>query len=160
MAQFDLKKATVKLIDGAANELTLKIANGTLSYTEKRNIEYIKDRGALDSVREGDEEPVEVKLDVIWEFLKQGSGGEPITPEDAFKKRGGAAAWVSADTADPCAPYSLDIEVTYDPDCSPTQVETITIADFRHESLDHSFKDGMISVSGKANVDEATPVRS
>ena len=158
MAQFDLKKATVKFKDGAAAELTIKVAEGSLSYSEKKNFRYVKDRGALSTVVEGDEEPVDIRIDIIWEFLKQGSG-EAVTPEDFLKKRGGAAAYTSSD-ADTCAPYAIDIEVTYAPNCSPTQNETITLSDFRWESIDHDFKGGMLSVSGKANVKEATVVRS
>lgn len=158
MAQFDLKKATVKFKDGAAAELTIKVAEGSLSYSEKKNFRYIRDRGALSTVVEGDQEPVDVKLDIIWEFLKQGSG-EAVTPEDFLKKRGGAAGYTSSD-ADTCAPYAIDIEIAYVPACAPTQNETITLSDFRFETLDHDMKQGMLSVSGKANVTEATVVRS
>lgn len=158
MAQFDLKKATVKLKDGAAHELTLRIGEGSLSYTEKKNRKYVKDRGILSSVVDGDEEPVDVKFDLIWVFLTASGGGTP-TPEDFLKKRGEAAGYTSSDP-DACAPYAVDIEITFDPECSPTEIETITLPDFRYEQIDMNAKDGMISVSGKCNVVEATPVRS
>lgn len=159
MAQFDLKKATVKFKDGAAHELTLKVGEGSLSYTEKKNRKYVKDRGQLSSVVDGDEEPVDVKLDIIWEFIKASTGSGTPTPEDFLKKRGEASSYTSSD-ADTCAPYAVDIEIFYEPDCSPIEDETITLPDFRYEQIDMNFRDGMISITGKCNAVEATPVRS
>lgn len=157
MAVIDLKNATVTLQDGTGTPLTVacKLGDGTLQYTEKRNLEYKRDRGALDTVRLGDEEPVDVKFDFNWVFLK---GDGDTTIEDAIKRRGGAAAWVSTD-ADPCAPYAIDIVIEYIPPCSGVKKEIITLSDFRWEQLDHDPKAGTISCSGKCNITEATPVR-
>jgi hypothetical protein len=48
-AQIDLKNVTIKIVDGAtpANELEIKIGEGNLTYSEKVNRQYIKDRGPL-----------------------------------------------------------------------------------------------------------------
>ena len=122
MAQIDLKNATIKLKDGTSptpNELSINIGEGELTFTETKNREYTLNRGALDGVRDGDEAPVDVSLDFIWEYLKGPtsastgiSGGIP-TPEDCFKQRGGAVNWVSSDTDDVCQPYAVDIEIDY-----------------------------------------------
>ncbi len=158
MAVIDLKNATITLQDGTDGTplfIELKVGDGTLQYTEKRNLEYKKNRGALDSVRLGDEEPVEVKFDFNWEFLK---GDGDTTIEDALKRRGGAAAWVSTDD-DPCAPYTLDIIIEYIPPCSAVKKEIITLSDFRQEQLDHDPKAGTVSCSGKCNITEAAVTR-
>lgn len=134
-----------------------QIGEGTLSYTEKKPRVYVKDRGQLGTVRDGDEEPMDVKLDFIWEFLKA-SSGDAATFEDALKQRGGASAWVTSAT-DTCEPYAIDIEITYDPNCTDIEDEVILLPDFRYEQIDHDFKQGMLSVTGKCNAQEATVTR-
>jgi hypothetical protein len=147
----DLKNATIKLKDGGSNEMTVKLGEGNLTYDEKRNIQYILDRGNLDEVRLGDQVPVDVKLDAVWEHLTSDTN---ITVEDALKQRGLASDWVSSD-ADVCRPYAVDIEVTLAPPCGDTG-ETILLPDFRYESASHDMKGGTLSFSGKCNVVEAT----
>lgn len=162
--RIDLKKATIKIKDGAGHEIEVSIGEGNLTWTEAKNIEYLLDRGNLDDVREGDQIPVDVNFDFIWDYLKgpsaasTASGGQP-TISDALKQRGAASDWVSVDD-DTCRPYAVDLEVTYEPTPkSCGDKETITLADFRHESLDHDLTAGSISCSGKCNITEATSVR-
>lgn len=160
MAAIDLKNATIKIKDGTTptpNELEVKIGEGNLSYTEKKNMIYTKDRGALDEVREGDEEPVEVQMDFVWEFLKANTGDTPSI-SDALKKRGEASAWVSTD-ADACRPYAVDIEIFYEPPCGGEYTERIVLNDFRYEQLQHDIRNAQVSCSGKCNVTEATITR-
>lgn len=137
--------------------LEAKIGEGNLTYNEQREFEYTLDRGNLDTVRELDQQPLEVSLDFIWEFLTASSGGTP-TIEDALKKRGEAASWVSS-SADACEPYAVDIEVEYIPPCGGEQREIIVLADFRWESLDHNIQDASVAVSGRCNVTQATVAR-
>ncbi len=137
--------------------VTITVGEGTLTFTEKRNMTYTKNRGVLDTVREGDEEPMDVKFDFTWEFLTTGTG-EAITIEDALKKRGGAALWASS-SEDPCEPYSVDITIVYTPPCSSAEIETIVLKDFRWEQLDHDLKAGTVSATGKCNVKEAVVTR-
>ena len=162
MAQIDFKLAVVKIKDGDTpqNEITIKVGAGNLTFTERVNREYTLDRGVLDEIRNGDEAPLEVRFDSIWEYITgpAGSGAVP-TPVDAVKKIGAAAAWVSSDT-DPCRPYSVDIEITYTPDCTPADEEVITLPDFRYEQIDYDLSAGTFSFSGKCNVTEATSVRT
>jgi hypothetical protein len=136
--------------------LTVRIGEGNLQYTEKRQIMYTKDRGKLDTVKLGDQEPLEVKLDFTWVFLKADTGETP-TIEDALKQRGEAAVWTSS-SADLCEPYAVDLEIVYTPPCSD-KIEVYTLSDFRYEDLSHDFKQGQVSVSGKCNVTEATIAR-
>lgn len=161
MAQFDLKNAIVRLMDGTTptpNKLDIKVGDGTVSFDETKTREYVRDRGRLSTVRDGQEEPMDVRFDLIWEFLK-GETTTTITPEDALKKRGGATAWASSDS-DACAPFALDIEIWYDPQCSTDMIEQIVLPDFRYEKLTHDAKAGTIQCSGKCNATEATITRS
>jgi hypothetical protein len=158
MAQIDLKKAVIKIKDGGTEELTIIVGEGNLTYTERKNREYILNRGLIHGVRDGDEEPVDVSMEFMWEFLLADSGETP-TVEDALKKRGEAATWVTTG-ADACEPYCVDIEVEYTPDCAGVKKEIITLGEFRYEELDHDLGAGTVSVSGKCNIAGATSVRS
>jgi hypothetical protein len=158
MAQIQLRNCTMKVKDGSGEELEIKIGDGNLTYDEKRTIEYTKDRGVLDEVREGDEEPMDVSLDFQWEYLR-GSSPTP-TVEEAIKGIGLAASWVSSDS-DTCRPYAVDLVILNLP--SPAgcgDQEVITLPDFRWESMPHDPRAGTVSVSGKCNATQATVVRA
>ena len=162
--QIDLKKCLITLRDGTGTPvtLTIKVGEGNLTYSERRNIEYTLDRGVLDEVREGDEVPMEVRLDFVWEYITGGVGTSAVgTVEDFIKKRGLFASNISTDV-DTCRPYAIDILIAYDPECSSAirPTEDIILADFRHESLDHDLRAGTIAMSGNCNVTEATSTRS
>jgi len=161
MAKIDLKECLVKIKDGTPstpNSLTIKVGDGTLTYSEKRNMEYSLDRGTLDLVREGDEVPMDVAFDLVWEFLKSSTSATP-TPEEALKKTGAASDWESS-SDDDCEPYAVDIVVEHDPLCSNEDLEIVTLPDFRWESLDHDLKAGTISCKGKCNAKVASIARS
>jgi hypothetical protein len=153
--KIDLKNAVITLKGSGVGDTTeVKIGEGTLTWTEKRNMEYNRDRGVLDSVREGDQEPVDVRMDFVWERLRADTG-DPATPYEALTKTGAAAAWGSS-SADACEPYAVDIQVVYTFPCGGGGTETILISDFRYESLDADPKAGTFSATGKANVTRPT----
>lgn len=165
--QIDLKNALLKLRDGTTPtpvEITVKVGEGNLTYSEKRNMEYTLDRGNLDEVREGDQVPVDVSFGLTWEYVTGGDfTGAVGTVEDFLKRRGLYAANVSSDS-DTCRPYAVDVVIEYEPPCAggdnPRPNETIILADFRWESLDHDLRAGTISATGKCNVTQATSTRS
>lgn len=162
MAQLDLKYCQVYILDGTSptpNEIEVVIGEGNLTYNETREMEYKLDRGLLNTVREGDQKPVEVSMDFEWEFLVASSGGD-VTIEEALKNEGEAEDWVSSDTEDACAPYSVDIKVIYTPPCDDADIETYLLSHYRWESLNHDFKAGTVSTSGKCNVTRATVTRT
>jgi hypothetical protein len=132
--------------------LKIRIGEGNITWTEKRAITYTKDRGQLDTVRKGDEDPVEVKLDATWVFLKASTGQTP-TIEDVLKNRGEASTWLTS-SSDACEPFAVDLVIEYKPPCSTEDVEIYTIADFRYEELGHDLKQGQLSISGKSNTKE------
>jgi hypothetical protein len=160
-ASIDLKNVTIKLKDGAAAELEVKIGEGNLTYTEKVNRDYTLDRGLLDDVRDGDEAPMDVRMDFLWEYIKGSPESDSLpTIEDVLKRQGAASAWVSTD-ADACRPFCVDIELTNLP--TPTgcgDQEVITLPDFRYEQLDHDLRAASVSCTGKCNAKVATVVRT
>jgi hypothetical protein len=159
--KIDLKKCTIKFKDGTTPtqlELEIKIGTGNVSFVEKKNRNYELDKGLLDTVRDGDEVPVDVSLAFSWEWLKADTGLPP-TPVDVLKRRGQAAAWISS-SADPCEPYAIDIEIYVDPDCEDgSKAEVILLPDFRYEELNYDIQAAQISVTGKCNVTDATLTR-
>lgn len=158
--KIDLKQCTIKFKDGDTpqNELEIKIGTGNMTFVERVNRNYELDKGLLDTVRNGDEVPVDVTLAFSWEWLKADTGLPP-TPVDVLKRRGEAAAWVSS-SADPCEPYCIDIEVYVDPECEDgSKAEVILLPDFRYEELNYDIQAGQISVTGKCNVTDATITR-
>lgn len=145
-------------LTGGPNTLEVKIGDGNLTYSEKRNIEYVKDKGVLDTVREGDEEPVDIKFDFTWEFLKAVTSSGAPTVEDVLKNVGEASTWVTS-SDDPCEPFAVDLEIEYAPVCDGVDPEYIRFNDFRYEELAHDMRQGQVSASGKANITQAIITR-
>ncbi len=141
--------------------LQIKLGDGNFTYSEKKPREFKKDRGILDLVRDADEEPIDVSFQLQYEELTSSDpGSDPPTPEDALKRRGSAADWVSAYIVDPCAPYCINIRFDHvPPNCSGFETERVILPYFFYEMLDHDVKAGTISVSGKCNAKEASVTR-
>jgi hypothetical protein len=157
MAAIDLKKAVITIKDGSTTPIsvTVKVGEGNLTFSEKQNMEYVLDRGILSTVKEGDQVPVEVKFDFMWEYIAGTSTAKGLV--EAIK---GSTSLVSTDT-DACRPYACDLEVVY----TPTPItcgdkETISFPDFRWESLEYDLKAATISCSGKCNVTDITTTRA
>jgi len=140
-----------------SQQLEIKVGDGNVTYTEHRNYEYMLDRGDLDTVREGDEVPLDVKLDCTYEHITTGTS-EDISPMDALKGVGEASGWVSS-ASDPCEPYAIDIEVEHVPPCGGAQKEITLFPDFRAETKEINFKEATISLTGKCNVIEPVVTR-
>lgn len=162
MSRIDLKYATFHLTDGANHGLLIKLGDGNFQYTEKKERQYFKDRGKLDAVRDGDEQPVEVRFDAVWEFIAgvgDSNGTALPSIEDALKRRNASATWTSSDT-DTCNPYALDLTLRYKPNCSSVNLEALLFPDFRYEELAHDAKNATIACSGKSNSTEAVASRA
>ena len=160
MPTFDLKNAVVKIVDGTtptANELEIKLAGGTIDFTENRPREYTLDGGNLDLVKDADEEPIDVSMEASWEFIKAIAASGTPTLEEALDKTGEAASW--ATTGGECEPYCVDIYIEYDVACGTEQDERIILREFRYETLDHDPQAGTISCTGRCNATEAESTR-
>jgi len=138
-------------------QIEIKVGDGNITYTEHRTYEYMLDRGDLDTVREGDEVPLDVKLECTYEHITTGTS-ETISPMDALKGVGSAVEWVTA-SADQCEPYAIDIEVEHVPPCGTNQKEITLFPDFRADTKEVNFKDANISLTGKCNVIEPIVTR-
>jgi hypothetical protein len=141
------------------NGIYLKLGDGNLTYSEKRNLIYIRDRGYIDTMKVGDDEPMDVSLDFTWEFLRSVAGGSP-TIEEALKQIGNASTWTST-SADPCEPYCVNVWLLDIPPCG-TDAENIQLPEFRWTSLDHDLKGGKVSIKASCNalyaiINHATP---
>ncbi len=142
----DLKKCTLTV-----GGVKVKFGEGNLTWSEAQVVEYIKDRGLLDDVREGDQEPMPVNFEARWEEI---DGGSLVS---AIKGLGSEA---SSDDDD-CRPYACDLVFTYTPNCGASGSDypggSLTFPDFRYENLAFDAKAGTISCSGKCNAIE--PIR-
>ncbi len=142
-------------------EVDIKIGDGNLTYTENKEYEYELDRGVLDTVREGDDQPMDITIDFVYEFVSTGTG-EAITPVDALKGIRGADEFTSS-SSDPCEPYAVDIEVLQDPGVctlvAGTELENTLFPDFRHDSLEFDLDEATISTTGRCNATEPTITR-
>lgn len=151
------------ITDGAAitflpAQVEIKIGEGNMTWTEKREMQYKLDRGTLDTVRQGDDQPVELKTEFQYEFYTSNAAGFEPTPVD-FIKRVGNASELASTSDDPCEPFSVDMEIEYIPPCGSEDPEIVTFPDFRYEQLDFDLRNGTISVSGKCNAVEPIVVR-
>ena len=138
--------------------LSIKIGEGDLSWTESRELLYDLDRDLLDTVRLGQEQPVEVDLAFIFDYVTTESGQE-ITPVDALKRIGEATEWVSS-SSDLCEPYAIEIYVVHCVPCGTDEDQDFTFQDFRWESLEYSIQDASIAVSGRCNISSVPTTRS
>jgi hypothetical protein len=137
------------VINVIGNGIYAKLGEGNLTYSEKRNLIYVRDRGYIDTMKVGDDEPIDVSLDFTWEFLRSAGAGFVPTIEEAVKQVGQAATWVST-SADPCEPYSVNVWLLDIPPCG-TDAESIQLPEFRWTSLDHDLKGGKVSVKASCN---------
>ena len=140
------------------SRIEVKVGEGNLTWSEAKEYEYLLDRGDLDTVKEGDEQPLELSLEFVYEYVLTGTG-ETITPVDAVKGSGGAAEWVSSST-DPCEPYAVDLIVLHCVPCGGDEDERVEFPDFRYESLEFDLGEATISVSGRCNASEPAITRS
>ena len=138
--------------------IEVKIGDGNITWTKNKEYNYELDRGNLDTVREGDQIPLDVTIDFTYEHIRTGTS-ETITPDDALDGIGGAAEWVSA-SSDPCEPYCVDIVIEHATPCGSVEDETTTLPDFRYESLNHDLDAATISATGRCNVTAPTVTRS
>ena len=139
-------------------QIEVKVGEGNVTWSESKEYEYLLDRGDLDTVKEGDEQPLEVSMEFVYEHITTGTS-EDITPVDAVKRIGEATEWVSSAT-DLCEPYAVDIIIRHCVPCGTDEDELITFSDYRYESLEFDLGEATIATSGRCNVSEATAARS
>jgi hypothetical protein len=137
--------------------LEVKVGDGNLTFTENKEYNYDLDRGQLDTVREGNQVPMDVTFDFVWEFLTAIDGGTP-TVRDALKQTGEASDWVSS-SSDQCEPYCVDIEIEHAAPCADTEDEIIILPMFRHDKLNQDISKAQVNATGRCNSTEALITR-
>jgi hypothetical protein len=138
--------------------LEIKVGDGNLTWTQAKERIYDRDRGVLDTVRDGEQQPLQVSLNFVYEFLSAITGSGTPTPMEVLDKIGEASDWLSSDFDDPCAPYCVDIEVDVVKPCV-SENERYTFPHFRYESTDPDVGEAQIAVAGGCNVERPTIVR-
>lgn len=139
-------------------ELEIKIGDGNVTYSESSEYEYDLDRGLLDTVRAGNQVPMDVNLDFVYEYATTHTG-EAVAPLDALKQIGGASEWRSS-SSDACEPYAVDVVVIHTPICTTQAIETTVFPDFRSESREPDMGEASISISGRCNAVQPTITRT
>lgn len=146
----DLKNCVIKFVDGAGTpeEYTVKLGQGTLSYTEQRPREYVGDRGkvATGFVSDGDEVPMTLSLQAAFTEVRSSSGGSDPTLNDVLDNVNDASGWVT--TGNACEPYCIDLVVVHTPPCPTGKIETFTFPQFRYDDRQMSFSDKTITIGG------------
>lgn len=137
--------------------LNIKVGDGNVTWDEITNYEYEQDRGDIDSVVLGDDEPLAVNLDMVYEYVTAVTGSGVPTPEDVLKRRGEAADWLSTG-ADPCELFCVDMEVDHVPPCAQEH-ELTTFREFRWDSVSHDFGQASLAVRARCNVIEPEQIR-
>ncbi len=138
--------------------LEINVGDGNVTHSEKKEYNYDLNRGDLDTVREGNQIPMDVALSFVYDFLKSASGDAVPTPEEVLKQTGLASGWTSS-SSDACEPYAIDIEIEHTPLCSGTDKERVVLPDFRQESVDHDPREATVSATGRCNAVQATLTR-
>lgn len=137
----------------------IKIGEGTANHTEQKPREFTRNRGVLDTVRNADEEPVDLSLDATWEWIGSVTGSGTLTAEDVVKNRKEASAWLST-ADDTCQPFCVDVEIWNAPNCGATEDELLMFEEFYYETIDHDLRDGTLNFAGRCNRIEATSRRT
>ena len=152
-AVIDWKKCTLKVRDGGSNVIAVALGEGSVTWSEKKTMEYILDGGLLENgaVRQGDEVPLELSFESMFDYVISDAGTH--TPYEILMNVGGG--YTSTDD-DGCNAPSCDIELAYEPDSGCGVDEFIQFLLFRCEDCQFDPKGGKISFSGKCAVTAAT----
>lgn len=129
--------------------IAAKIGEGNLEHTENDDPQIDTDRGILDGVRLGVDQPMEVSMSFVYNWLRA-SSGDPITLYEALKQKGDASTWVTT-ADDPCEPYCVDLFAFDRPPCGSEQAEAIFFRKFYKQSLGASVEAAQVSLSGICN---------
>jgi len=142
--------ATDAVVTLLPQNIKIKIGDGDFKWSENNQYKYDLDRGLLDTVRDGDDVPMDVSTNFTFEQIKSGTS-EVITPTEAFDGADAAAEWVSSDP-DSCQPYAIDVVVTDVRPCGSVEPATYVFPMFRSEKRDYDIKNASVAASGKCNV--------
>lgn len=158
MAEIEIKDVTITIKDGTtptANEIEVTLGEGNFQWTENFPREYRLDRGLLDTVRDADQQPLDLSFEFRWDQITGNTSPSdaPPTVVDALTQTGNASTWETT-SDDPCEPYAVDIELFHNVPCDTgnDENETVLFADFRVETLAYDLQAAQISAAGRCNI--------
>lgn len=134
-----------------------KVGEGNIQWTENFEPVIDRDRGILDGARAGDEQPMDVSLSFVFDWLRA-SSGDPVTVYEALHQIGGASGWHSA-SDDPCEPYCVEIFIEDTPPCGSEQSEVMIFPRFYKTTVNPNFEDALVSLSGRCVATRPTITR-
>jgi hypothetical protein len=111
----DLKNCQVAIYDGSDPIKFIemvKIDEGTIQWTVARDVQVKLDKGQIDYLKTGDEQPLKVQMECRFSNIKR-SSGDPYTPFEILTNADSAFVSVNTD----CSAYAVHIEVLHTPDC-------------------------------------------
>jgi len=149
----NLRDGQITVKDGAAASVVLTLENGDLTYEIRKDHKRIRDRGALDHTRPGDEQETKLSFSVMVDRVSEAT--TPVTLHDALMNVRSASTWVSSGAAH--EPYQVDIEFKVLDPAGGADDETITFTKFHVESITPAEGDdaNTIEVSGFAFITDA-----
>lgn len=148
-------------------QLVLRMGQSSLQWGEPLSPRYELDRGLLDDVRHGDEQPVDLTIEGKFTFgVSRGAENKTIHEIIRGKDRGNnqnthgkvtmvgiMEPWL---VANGCPPYAISVEVHNNPNIlcpnSSAYGEAHLFRYFRCENPQVNFDTGMVNLSGKCNV--------
>lgn len=151
----------------------MKFGEGTFTYTEADEIEYERNRGKLDDVNKGDDQPVEVSFEGKATFVTSRIGSDPAETatiheivsgknyaEGGMKFQGTGEQWLS-DFG--CPPYTCDLELHNIPqlECPTLLVhgEAHLFRFFRKTSLEWNPETKRVNCRGACHITEPFVIR-
>lgn len=132
----NLRDAEIVLFDGATppEEILLCCEDGDLKFVVEEKAVNVFDRGAYSHSRLGDETLVKGSFSVQFrEFLLQSTN--PITPWEAFKLVGGAAAWTTTNDDGGDVP-TIGLRFTIRSPSTSEEDERVTFAKVHADTID------------------------
>jgi len=150
----NLRDGTVKFLDASTNSLSLAIDEGDFKSTESENTRNITDRGALDHIRTGDEEPSTFSVSV--KFTQWYGAGATLQTLKELKDNPAALSWSSTAATGEPRTFTTLIE-TVDPGAT-AWVESYTLTRCRVNTLEFSEGDeyNTLALTGTAYITAGT----
>jgi len=137
--------------------VTMEPGTGNFDWTENDDPVFDTNRDQLDGVRSGVEQPMDINTAFVFDWLRA-SSGQPITPYEALHRIGGASGWYTA-SANPCAPYCVEIFIEDIPPCGSEEAEVLIFPEFYKTSINPDVQGGLVSLTGRCNATKPTITR-
>jgi hypothetical protein len=126
--------------------LEINVGEGNITHTENKDPQIDLNRGLIDGARAGNEQPMEVSAEFIYDWLRASSGQE-VKPYEVLNQLGEGANWHTT-AADPCEPFCIDIFILDTPPCGSEQAEMIFFRKFNLQNLTSSVEAANVTFSG------------